>query len=212
MSNSTNCATIIRSRTCCTPHWQIVKRLSTPILAALTALLTGAGAAPADLVATKVQLCASCHGTAGSPSDPSVPIIRGQQAAYLKKQLRDYKNGDRDSQIMSSIAESLSDADISAIAASFGGGPWPTEPRASLPSAPAAIATCKVCHGASLTGTVGPAGPAPRLAGQGAPYLIDTMTAYANGERANSPLMASLMHNLSPADRKALAEYLAALR
>ena len=178
----------------------------------LAALLLVARAAPADSVGTKIQLCASCHSANGLPSDPTVPIIWGQQTAYLRKQLSDYKNGDRDSQIMSSIAESLSDTDVSRIAVYFGGVAWPAEPKVSLPTVPAAIAACKVCHGANLTGAAGPAGTAPRLAGQGAPYLIDTMTAYANGERANSPLMAALMHNLSTADRKAIAGYLAAMR
>ncbi|HXC92150.1 MAG TPA: c-type cytochrome [Stellaceae bacterium] len=190
----------------------MVKRLLAHIFAALTAFSCSAGAAPPDSIATKEQLCASCHGVRGLPSDATVPIVWGQQPAYLKKQLDDYKNDDRDSQIMSSIAESLSDAEVSRIAADFGGEPWPAEPKASLPAAPAAIATCKMCHGASLTGAAGPAGTAPRLAGQDPLYLIDTMTAYANGERANSPLMASLMHNLSITDRKAIAEYLAAMR
>jgi cytochrome c553 len=182
------------------------------ILAALAVLLLGAGAARPASVGSKVQLCASCHGASGVPSDPSVPIIWGQQASYLKKQLNDYKNDDRDSQIMSSIAESLSDADVSEIAAYFGAAAWPTEPGVSLSAAPAAIATCKACHGTNLTGAAGPAGTASRLAGQGARYLIDTMAAYANGERTNSPLMASLMRNLSTTDRTAIAEYLAAMR
>jgi cytochrome c553 len=189
-----------------------LKRSLVNVLAALTMLLFAAPVASAKPIANSVQICASCHGVRGLPGDPSVPIIWGQQPAYLQKQLNDYKNGDRDSQIMSSIAESLSDPDVSGIARYFGGAPWPTEPKASLPTAPAAVQTCKVCHGATLTGAVGPAGPAPRLAGQGAPYLVDTMTAYANGERANSPLMASLMRNLAAAERKAIAAYLAAMR
>ncbi len=190
----------------------VLKRPRGHIFAALVAWPLGAVAAPADSVGTKVHLCASCHGTNGLPSDQTVPIIWGQQPGYIKKQLSDYKNDDRDSQIMSSIAESLSDSDVSRIAAYFGGAAWPAQPKVSLPAAPAAIASCMVCHGANLTGAASPAGTAPHLAGQNAPYLIDTMTAYANGERANSPLMASLMHNLSTADRKAIAGYLAAMR
>jgi cytochrome c553 len=188
-----------------------VKALVALLLAALAAFSFCAGAL-ADSVEHKTQLCASCHGQAGLPSDGTVPIIWGQQAAYLKKQLDDYRNDDRDSQIMSSIAESLNDSEVSQTATHFGNAAWPAEPKASLPMAPAAIETCKACHGAKLTGGASPAGAAPRLAGQNSPYLIDTMTAYANGERANSPLMASLMQSVSPADRKAIAEYLAAMR
>ena len=189
-----------------------MKRRLAHMFPMLAAVPFAAGAVPAASAGTNVALCASCHGANGLPSDPSVPIIWGQLSGYLRRQLSDYKNGDRDSQIMSSIAESLNDAGVSRIADYFANSVWPTEPEVPLPAAPASIAACKVCHGANLTGAVGSAGAAPRLAGQGAPYLIDTMSAYANGERANSPLMAALMQDLSTADREAIAEYLAAMR
>jgi len=181
------------------------------ILAALAAVLLGAEAALADSIETKARLCASCHGARGLPSDPSVPIIWGQQSAYILKQLNDYRNGDRNSQIMSSIAESLSEGDLAQMAAYFSNAKWPTRPPPPLPAAPETIATCQACHHPNLAGGVSPSGVAPRLAGQFSPYLVDTMTAYADGERANSTLMPALMHGLTPADRKAIAEYLAAM-
>jgi len=181
-------------------------------LAALAALLLASEAVWADTVASKEQLCVSCHGKNGLPSDHTVPIIRGQQAAYLKKQLDDYRNGDRDSQIMSSIAESLSEDEIAQIATDFGGAKWPEQLKVSLPAAPAATAACKACHNADLTGGASPSGITPRLAGQNSAYLLDTMAAYATGERANSTVMGPLMQSLSPTDRKPIAEYLAALR
>ncbi|MGH7030077.1 MAG: c-type cytochrome [Stellaceae bacterium] len=168
--------------------------------------------AAADAPATKTQLCASCHGRDGVPSDHTVPIIWGQQAGYLRKQLNDYKNGDRDSQSMSSIAESLSDRDVSQIAAQFGSAKWPAPSPARLPAAPAAVATCQACHHAGFTGGISPSGEAPRLAGQFSAYLIDTMNAYADGERVNSSAMSALMQTLSPADRTKIADYLAVLR
>ena len=181
------------------------------ILATLAAVLLSAEAALADSIETKARLCASCHGAHGLPSDPSVPIIWGQQSAYLLKQLNDYRNGDRNSQIMSSIAESLSEADVAQMAAYFSNAKWATRQASPLPAAPETIATCQACHHPNLAGGVSPSGVAPRLAGQFSPYLIDTMTAYADGERANSTLMPALMHSLTPADRKAIAEYLAAM-
>jgi cytochrome c553 len=181
-------------------------------MAGLAALWFTFAAAAADPIKTKMELCASCHGRDGLPSDHTVPIIRGQQAAYLRKQLNDFRNGDRESQIMSSIAESLSEGEISQIAADSGGAKWPERAQATLPGPPAAIATCKACHHADLTGGVSPSGVAPRLAGQFSAYLVASMTAYADGERANSTVMAALMQSLSPADRKAIADYLAALR
>lgn len=142
-----------------------------------------------------------------------MPIIWGQQAAYIRKELDDYRNGDRESQIMSSIAESLSDAEVAQIAAYFGQAKWPARAGATTPApAPGAIAACKTCHNANLTGGMSPVGAAPRLAGQFAPYLLATMNAYANGERANSTQMPALMQSLSAAERKVIADYLAAMR
>jgi len=181
--------------------------------AALVVFLLSTGIVSAASIASKAQLCASCHGGHGLPSDPTVPIIWGQQAAYLQKQLSDYRNGDRESQIMSSIAESLSDAEVSQIAAYFGDVRWPVRSGASPPvTAPGAIATCQACHNANLAGGKTAAGITPRLAGQSSPYLLDTMNAYANSERANSAPMAALMQSLSPAERKAAADYLAEMR
>jgi cytochrome c553 len=181
-------------------------------LPAVATFLLSTEAMPADSVGTKLQLCASCHGRDGLPSDHTVPIIWGQQAAYIRKELDDYRNGDRDNQIMSSIAESLSGDEVAQIAAHFGSARWPASSAASPPAAPDAVATCRACHNTGLTGGASPAGVAPRLAGQFAPYLIDTMTAYADGERANSSSMSALMQSLSTADRKIVADYLASLR
>lgn len=181
--------------------------------AAFAVILLKAALVSAAPIETKAKLCASCHGAQGLPSDPTVPIIWGQQAAYIQKELNDYRNGDRESQIMSSIAESLSEAEVSQIAAYFGHAKWPVRPGISPPvTAPGAIATCQACHNPNLSGGPGPAGVAPRLAGQSSPYLLDTMNAYANGERANSTLMSTLMQSLSPAERKAVADYLAGMR
>ena len=183
------------------------------LFAAFVATLLSVDLASAASIETTTQLCASCHGEHGLPSDPTVPIIWGQQAAYIQKELNAYRNGDRESQIMSSIAESLSDAEISQIAAYFGQAKWPVRSDAP-PSAPApgAIATCQACHNANLAGGMSPTGVTPRLAGQFSPYLLDTMNAYANGERANSATMSTLMQSLSPEDRKAVADYLASIR
>lgn len=141
-----------------------------------------------------------------------MPIIWGQQTGYLRKQLTDYKDGSRDSQIMSSVAESLSTAQVAQIAVHFANAKWPAPLPTELPAPPAALTACRVCHGADLAGGLSPSGVAPRLAGQFSAYLIDTMNAYADGERANSEAMSALMKSLSPADRKAIADYLSALR
>jgi cytochrome c553 len=165
------------------PHW-----------IAATILLAALPAAAQD-AAGKPDFCASCHGIAGLPHDTDVPIIWGQQAGYLEKQLRDYRAGDRDNQIMSSIAESLTDADIAALSTWFANQPWPTP----APSATAATTPCGACHQVPAVAGM------PRLAGQQPAYLQTTMQEFANGTRANSPLMTALLKPLKPEQRAALA-------
>ena len=183
----------------------------------MLALLVGFGfAAPSGLLAqtaldATLRTCWSCHGENGLSKDPTVPIIFGQQAAYLEKQLRDFRAGDRDSQIMSSMAEAIPRDDIARAAAFIAGKAWPGHPAEPAPR-PAAIATCQACHGESLAGGLSPEGVAPRLAGQFADYLDEQMSAFARGERANAKTMTAMMTTLSAADRDAMAKYLAGLR
>src|SRR5438270_12835606 len=54
----------------------------------------------AQSIEEKTQACAGCHGADGKPIDKTIPIIWGQQAGYLYIQLRDFKRGDRKSDIM----------------------------------------------------------------------------------------------------------------
>ena len=180
------------------------------VMVALAALVLGAGCALAD-DAGSPAFCASCHGAAGAPHDITIPVIWGQQQAYLEKQLRDYRAGERESQIMSSVAEGLSDAQIAALAAYFSQQPWPdiAAPAASLPPLGSA---CVGCHQASFMGAeVANVGSVPRLAGQQMAYLRMSMQAYANGQRSNSSVMPALMKALKPADRAAIAAALAGL-
>jgi cytochrome c553 len=194
-------------------HWTSAQRMAALFLTFCTVLLLGDVATMAATFEAELQLCASCHGRRGGvPSDHSVPIIWGQQAAYLARQLNEYRSGDRDSQIMSSIAESLNDGDLLRISDYFGNAKWPAPSMAVLPSQPAAIATCRACHGEDLSGSTSASGTAPRLAGQFSGYLFETMAAYANGERTGSAQMTSLMQGLPSANRRAIADYLAQMR
>ncbi|HEV7815129.1 MAG TPA: c-type cytochrome, partial [Janthinobacterium sp.] len=106
---------------------------------------------------------------------------------------------------------SLSDQDIALVADYLGAAKWPVGTVAATLPTPAAIATCQSCHQATLMGGPGPAGFAPRLAGQSATYLNNAMQAYASGERSNNETMSALMKNISAADMKKIADYLSSL-
>ena len=58
--------------------------------AAITTPAITTPAMAADDIEAKAQACAACHGANGVPIDPkTMPIIWGQQANYLYKELHD---------------------------------------------------------------------------------------------------------------------------
>ncbi len=67
---------------------------------------------------------------------------------------------------------------------------------------------CVTCHGPKMQGLV--AMLTPRLAGQSAAYLVAQMDAFADGTRKNAT-MQPVASALTPAERQALAKYLAGL-
>jgi cytochrome c553 len=162
----------------------------------------------ADEIEAKALLCAACHGDKGVPSDPkAIPVIWGQEQSYLMKQLRDFRNGERNSAIMSPITKGLAEGDLRKIAAYFAAKPWPQRASADVPAPPKTIAQCQACHQPNFQGGM----PAPRLAGLSYEYLVAAMRAFAAEERTNNLDMPKFMQVLTERERDAIARYLAAL-
>ena len=185
-------------------------RLFSTILGAAVGFAVAAVPADAaDDIEAKVQSCAVCHGQNGVPIDPkTIPIIWGQQQSYLVKQLRDYRNGERDNPIMSPIAKSLAQEDLRKIAAYFAAKSWPArQAAAAAASPPNGIAQCQPCHQPNFEG--GP--PAPRLAGLSYEYLVASMRDFAADERTNNGDMPKFMQALTDGERDAMARYLSGL-
>ncbi len=162
----------------------------------------------------KVQVCSGCHGEAGKPVDKTIPNIGGQQAGYLYIQLRDFKRGDRKSEIMQPIASAFEKDDMMAIAEYFSNKPWPDlgQPRAPKDVAQRARTAdgsvgCTGCHLDHFQGD----STVPRLAGQSRDYLAKAMADFRSRARGNNPGMSDLMIATSTDDLAALAEYLAGL-
>jgi cytochrome c553 len=162
----------------------------------------------------KMQICSGCHGENGKPVDKTIPNIWGQQAGYLYIQLRDFKRGDRKSEIMQPIASPLERNDMLAIAEYFSRKPWPDlgQPRAPKDVAQRAQTAsgsigCTGCHLEQFQGD----STVPRLAGQGRDYLAQTMNDFRTRVRGNNPGMSDLMIATAPDDLAALAQYLAGL-
>lgn len=104
-----------------------MKKLSIlPQLAVTAALVFAGSVAQADEVKGnaaagngKVWLCVDCHSIpeyrADYPLVYKVPMIGGQNAAYIASALAAYKKGERKHPTMRSIAASLSDQDMADI-------------------------------------------------------------------------------------------------
>jgi cytochrome c553 len=168
----------------------------------------------AQSVEEKVQVCTGCHGENGKPIDKTIPNIWGQQTGYLYIQLRDFKRGDRKSEVMQPIATAFERDDMLAIAEYFSNKPWPDlgQPRAPKDVAKRAQTAngsvgCTGCHREQFQGD----STVPRLAGQGREYLAQTMADFRTRARGNNPGMSDLMIATPADDLTALAEYLAGL-
>ena len=168
-----------------------------------------APALAADDIEAKAQTCAACHGANGVPIDPkTMPIIWGQQANYLYKELHDYKSGDRKSPIMAPVVADISLPDLRQLANYFAAKPWPPKQGSDAAvTSPAGIAQCQPCHQPNFEGGA----PAPRLAGLSYEYLAGAMKSFADGTRTNNGDMPGFMKALSDSDRDAMAHYLAGL-
>jgi len=185
---------------------------------AMVVLATALSTSPAPLhaqgIEEKTQICAGCHGADGKPVDSTIPTIWGQQAGYIYIQLRDFKRGDRKSDIMQPIASSLERQDMLDIAEYFSQKPWPDlgQPRASKDVTERALSAnrsigCTGCHLDHFQGD----STVPRLAGMGREYLTKQMADFRSRARGNNPGMSDLMLATPPDDFAALAEYLAGL-
>lgn len=182
-----------------------------------------AKADPAQARQIVTQVCAACHAADGNSVSPANPVLAGQHADYVAKQLANYKSGERKNPVMQGMSAPLSSADIKNLAAYF---------EAQKPQLRAArdpilvkigqqiyrggiaakgIAACASCHGPSGAGI-----PAqfPRVAGQYAEYTVAQLQAFRAGERANDPnkMMSATATKLSDQEIKAVAEYIAGLR
>src|SRR5664279_518422 len=184
------------------------------VVALVAVMSTWATPLYAQGIEEKTQVCAGCHGADGKPVDNTIPTIWGQQAGYIYIQLRDFKRGDRKSDIMQPIASSLERQDMLDIGEYFSKKQWPDlgQPRASKEVSSRAVSAnqsigCTGCHLDHFQGD----GTVPRLAGMGREYLAKQMADFRSRARGNNPGMSDLMLATPPDDFAALAEYLAGL-
>ncbi|MBL8340441.1 MAG: cytochrome c4 [Rubrivivax sp.] len=170
---------------------------------------------------TLAQPCMACHTADGSRGAPANPILQGQHADYLFKQLGEFKSGKRKNPVMQGMVASLSEDDMRHLAAFYAGknakpGFAKSKDTVKLGEAlyrggnmSSKLPACSGCHG---PGGAGIPAQYPRLAGQHADYAEAQLTAFRNGGRANGPMMAAIAAKMSEREIKAVADYMAGLR
>ena len=188
----------------------------------LLGLSTGAGAADTDRALEIVQgKCFICHGVDGESSSPVFPRLAGQHAAYVARQLADYKSGRRKSDTMRPMVEDLSAEDFAALGRYF-------ESRTPLAHAQedsdlaqvgrfifnrgnpySGIPASASCHGNTGRGSEA----LPRLAGQHALYIENQLKKFNARERTNdNAVMHSVASKLTELEAKAVSTYISGMR
>ena len=171
----------------------------------------------------KAAICAGCHGPQGISINPEWPNLAGQHAAYLAKQLHDYKaGGPRDAAIMTPMVVSLSDKDINDIAEFYASLPLPNSKTSSTDLVRGEtlyrqgdlnkhITACIACHGPTGTGNAQAGFPA--LSKQQPVYTLLQLLAFKNKTRHNdtNAIMQNISAHMDHDDMKAVADYIAQL-
>ena len=191
--------------------------LRIPVVASLTLLALGASfavqaQAPAAGDTKRGQelsyTCMGCHAIPNYKNvypTYSVPKLHGQRPEYLVAALKAYKSGERSHGTMHSQASSMTEQDMTDIAAYLAGPDVLTESKSDIPATarPKASEVCLACHG---TNGVGITPDYPSLAGQHADYIERALTDYKKGGRKNA-VMAGMAATLTEQDIRELAHF-----
>ncbi|MEA1888454.1 MAG: c-type cytochrome [Pseudomonadota bacterium] len=182
-------------------------------------LLKSADPANGEALA-KESKCAKCHGDMGVSDDPDDVNIAGMSASYAFKQLKDFQTKKRDDKDMYKKTKKLDDKQLADLAA------WyatlePAKPAADREMTAAVrkliihgdperlLKACAACHGRKGQGGQF---DHPALTGQNQVYLVDSMTAFQDGDRTNDiySRMRYVSEVLTEEEIEALASYYAA--
>lgn len=153
--------------------------------------------------------CAGCHGDSGVSKTPGTPSLAGLDPKYLAATMKEYKTGERKSDIMKPMMAAVSDADIANLALYYA-LQQPVRAQGAktgdAAAGKAASAACAGCHGDKGVAT---AAGTPSLAGQDPQYLAAALAAYKSGERKDET-MKGLAASLDDAGMRNLGAYFAA--
>ena len=157
-----------------------------------------AGNASAEALA---YTCAGCHGTNGASNGPATPSIAGMSQTYIVESMKDFKNGERISTIMTRIAKGYDDDDFTKMGKFFAAqkrhsAEQSYDKKLAEKGAKLADKYCEKCH--SENGTVAD-DDSGFLAGQWSPYLSYTLIDALDGTHDMGKKM---MKKLKAANKK----------
>ncbi|MDB9716856.1 cytochrome c4 [Methylophilaceae bacterium] len=181
---------------------------------------------PQDLKATKKiinNLCIACHAADGNSLIPANPKLAGQHAAYITKQLLNFKSGVRDNIVMAGMVANLTEQDMRNL-----GLFYETQPLALAEAKKNGVGSlgekifrsgldvkgvpaCASCHGPSGHGIPD---SYPRLNAQHSEYTVSQLNLFRTDKRANDSgmMMRSIAKKLSEEEMQAVADYIQGLR
>lgn len=169
------------------------------------------------------NLCIACHAIDGNSSISLNPKLAGQHAAYITKQLMNFKNGTRENAVMAGMVASLTEDDMKNLGLYF------SKQNLALSSAKTngkkslgekiyrgglsskGVPACASCHG--------PAGHGvpdvyPRLNGQHSDYSLSQLNLFRLEKRANDDgmMMRTIAQKLTEKEMQAVSDYIQGLQ
>jgi len=177
---------------------------------------------------TKSAMCAACHGVDGNSLVPMYPKLAGQGAAYIAKQLAEFKAGvmsggkeGRVDPVMGGMTMALTEQDMIDLGAYYqaqkataGNGSTDALGKSLYFNGDAerGITACVACH--SIDGHGMSSAGFPGVANQNVDYLKAQLTKFRDGSRANdrNAMMRNIAIKLEDADIAALTQYMSSLK
>jgi cytochrome c553 len=168
-----------------------------------------------------IAVCGTCHGPNGNSTQPKFPRLAGQNANYLRAQLKAFREqtrGDPDALgYMWGMASQLDDATMDALALYY--SRQRPEPIHGGDSAVVSrgreiyqhgvesegVPACASCHGQDARGSA----DFPRIAGQHAQYVLKQLGSFQSNMR-NVAVMHGVAQNLRVEEMESVAAFLEA--
>jgi len=193
------------------------------LVAALGCSANAFAAGSVEAGQAKSATCMACHGMDGNSLSPEWPNLASQHPAYIERQIKAFKSGERQNDLMSPMAMIVTDEDAADLAAFFssqkvrGGETDPAklalgERVYRAGNVQKGVMACAGCHGP--TGLGNPLAGYALIQGQHSVYVANQLRAYKAGTRTTDPnqMMRNMAAQLSDEEIEAVAAYVQGLR